>query len=281
MQLGSRLHQRCSWRCLQSWSYSRAPRVCSCVYAFHRRPLSTNTIHIIPDKNPYWHQIPQWRNTSVEEFLSYGWQVINPAAQDRPLLTSKVANTIQTPTQLLNFMRSVLPAQVQTPESNIQASCVNRDRFIEDVEHGIKRAPMSIRLTPHILSSIDWQRPLSDPLLRQFVPLASRFYPDHPALTLDSLNEVSDSPLPGLIHRYPDKVAFMCTFAPPPRRGIPAYIKRKQRAPCVPATAGFARIPTQSGRIPPALPRCVSFQLPRNGSPCSATLSAPKPSRTF
>jgi lysine 2,3-aminomutase len=39
--------------------------------------------------------------------------------------------------------------------------------------------------------------------------VASTRLPDHPALTLDSLHEQNDSPTPGLVHRYQDKVLFL------------------------------------------------------------------------
>jgi len=84
-----------------------------------------------------------------------------------------------------------------------------RDAFIGDVIEGIKEAPMSIRLTPNILSVIDWSNPIEDPLLRQFIPMKSTCIPDHARLTLDSLHETEDSPVPGLVHRYPDKVLFL------------------------------------------------------------------------
>jgi lysine 2,3-aminomutase len=68
---------------------------------------------------------------------------------------------------------------------------------------------MSIRVSPYLLSLIDWQDPYQDPLRRQFVPVASRLLPDHPELTLDSLHEQADAPVPGLTHRYPDKALFL------------------------------------------------------------------------
>ena len=74
---------------------------------------------------------------------------------------------------------------------------------------GIRLAPMSIRLTPHILSLVDWSNALVDPIRRQFIPLKSSLKPDHPQLTLDSLDETRDSPVPGLVHRYPDKALFL------------------------------------------------------------------------
>ena len=74
---------------------------------------------------------------------------------------------------------------------------------------GIDRAPMSIRIPPHIISSIDWNNPLEDPLRRQFIPMMSAFQPDHPKLELDSLHETGDSPVEGLVHRYTDKCLFL------------------------------------------------------------------------
>ena len=86
---------------------------------------------------------------------------------------------------------------------------LSRKEFIDDVREAMQLAPMATRLTPHILSLIDWSEPLGDPLRRQFIPIKSSLLGDHPKLTLDSLNEVGDSPVPGLVHRYPDKVLFL------------------------------------------------------------------------
>ena len=81
--------------------------------------------------------------------------------------------------------------------------------FLHDVAAGIQRAPMSIRITPYLLSLIDWSHPVDDPIRRQFLPLASTAEQDHPELTLDSLAEQSDAVTPGLVHRYPDKALFL------------------------------------------------------------------------
>jgi lysine 2,3-aminomutase len=83
--------------------------------------------------------------------------------------------------------------------------------FIDDVAEGFRRAPMSLRVSPYLLSLIDWEDPYGDPLRRQFVPVASRLLPDHPKLTLDSLHEQADAPVPGLTHRYPDKALFLAS----------------------------------------------------------------------
>lgn len=70
-------------------------------------------------------------------------------------------------------------------------------------------APMSTRLTPHILAVADWTNPYNDPIRRQFLTVGSAIMPDHLKLTLDSLHEADDSPVSGLVHRYPDKVLFL------------------------------------------------------------------------
>lgn len=83
------------------------------------------------------------------------------------------------------------------------------EAFFQDVEAGIRRAPMSVRITPYLVSLVDWDRPEDDPIRRQFLPLGSTAEPDHPALTLDSLGEQEDAAAPGLTHRYPDKALFL------------------------------------------------------------------------
>jgi lysine 2,3-aminomutase len=70
---------------------------------------------------------------------------------------------------------------------------------------------MAIRLTPHVLSLVDWNNPLDDPLRRQFLPLKSGIIPDPEYLELDSLHEEEDSPVPGLVHRYPGRALFLAT----------------------------------------------------------------------
>ncbi|MFH1570232.1 MAG: KamA family radical SAM protein, partial [Gemmatimonadota bacterium] len=81
--------------------------------------------------------------------------------------------------------------------------------FYADAEEGVHHATMSLRLSPYILSLIDWSDPLGDPLRRQFLPVFSTFQLDHPELTLDALHEQVDSPVPGLTHRYPDRALFL------------------------------------------------------------------------
>src|SRR5690606_6388984 len=74
---------------------------------------------------------------------------------------------------------------------------------------GFGRAPMSLRVSPYLLSLVDWSDPVADPLRRQFIPMGTQLLHDHPKLDLDSLHEQADAPVPGLTHRYPDKALFL------------------------------------------------------------------------
>lgn len=125
----------------------------------------------------FWTKIPAYRNVDEDTFLDHNWQA---------------KNSITNPTKLLAAVQDLVPQS-----------------FYDDVIGGFARAPMSIRVSPYLLSLIDWTDPYNDPLRRQFVPVASRLYPDHPELTLDSLHEQADAPVPGLTHRYPDKALFL------------------------------------------------------------------------
>lgn len=120
-------------------------------------------------------------------------------------------NSLQTGPSLVDFLKHVLPPTIPTAsaERGHDTPAISREDFTGDVAAGMLRAPMATRLTPHILSLINWNEAYSDPIRRQFIPLASCFQPDHPQLSLDSLHESHDSPVKGLVHRYPDKVLFL------------------------------------------------------------------------
>src|SRR5262249_50433685 len=64
---------------------------------------------------------------------------------------------------------------------------------------------------PYVMSLINWSDPLADPVRRQFLPMESELEDDHPCLVVDSLEEKEHSPVPSLVHRYPDKVLFLVT----------------------------------------------------------------------
>ena len=128
-------------------------------------------------EGPFWQAIPTYANVSEAEFLDHAWQA---------------RNSITNISKLLAALKGIVS-----------------DAFIADAEAGFKQAPMSVRVSPYLLSLIDWSDPYQDPLRLQFIPLGSRLLPDHPFLDLDSLHERKDMPVPGLTHRYVDKALFL------------------------------------------------------------------------
>lgn len=126
---------------------------------------------------PFWQRIPAYAHVDEATFLDHNWQA---------------KNSITKASKLLDALQSLV-----SPEFN------------RDAEEGFTRAPMSIRVSPYLLSLIDWSAPYEDPLRIQFIPVASRLIANHPKLTLDSLHEQEDAPVPGLTHRYQDKALFL------------------------------------------------------------------------
>lgn len=126
---------------------------------------------------PFWQKIPAYADIDEATFLDHKWQ-------------SK--HTITRIDKLLAAIGDLVP-----------------ESFIKDVEAGFKKAPMAMRVPPYLFSLINWADPYNDPLRIQFVPVGSRFLPDHPELGLDSLGEQADAPVKGLTHRYPDKALFL------------------------------------------------------------------------
>ena len=128
-------------------------------------------------RGPFWQRIPAYANVTEEQFLDHNWQA---------------KNSITSPAKLLAAVQELVPAA-----------------FIEDAEQGFKHSPMSVRVSPYMLSLIDWTTPYEDPLRIQFIPMGSKLKADHPKLDLDSLHEQADAPVPGLTHRYQDKALFL------------------------------------------------------------------------
>lgn len=124
--------------------------------------------------------------------------------------TRQVANTIEKKKKLIPFLEENVSDFVPSPAgSSGRESTRTRSDFVADVEAGMKAASMAVRLTPYVLSIIDWTNPINDPIRRQFIPLKSTMIDDHSLATLDSLHENEDSPVKNLVHRYPDKVLFL------------------------------------------------------------------------
>src|SRR5262245_34786268 len=110
----------------------------------HLKPLvdSSTLLHRQLLDGPFWQRIPAYRSVDEATFRDHSWQA---------------KNSITNPAKLLAAVQDLVP-----------------QAFYDDVAEGFKRAPMSIRVSPYLLSLIDWSDPYADPLRRQFVPVASR-----------------------------------------------------------------------------------------------------------
>jgi len=130
-----------------------------------------------PRRDAFWQTIPAWKDVDESTFLESKWQE---------------KNAITNPKRLIAALQDLAS-----------------EDFVEDVRRGFGEAPMAVRISPYLLALVDWNNPYTDPIRRQFLPVGSEVEADHPMLTLDSLHEQSDAPIPGFTHRYPDKALFL------------------------------------------------------------------------
>src|SRR6185436_14977923 len=81
----------------------------------------------------------------------------------------------------------------------------------DDERAGLQRNRNSLpnAITPYYASLLD-RSDASDPLRRTMV-MASQEFERTPEESIDPLHEDEDSPVPGLVHRYPDRVLFLAT----------------------------------------------------------------------
>lgn len=124
-----------------------------------------------------------WRENDMfdvdrKTFLDHKWQTTHSLCGDK--------------SKLVHFLSKLAP-----------------EGFVHEVEKTLAVSPMSIRVTPYVLSLINWEDPWSDPIRRECIPIREEITPNHPMLMFDSLFEQGDTPVKGLTHRYPDKVLFL------------------------------------------------------------------------
>lgn len=144
-------------------------------------PVLTEEPHALTHRDlrrdDYWRQIPAYADVDANTFHNHVFQA---------------RHTVTNVRQLQETLGGLVP-----------------ESFYADVVAGLKKAPMALRISPHLLSLIDWSDPYEDPIRTQFMPVASQQVADHPEVRFDSLHEQADSPVPGLTHRYPDKALFL------------------------------------------------------------------------
>jgi lysine 2,3-aminomutase len=85
-------------------------------------------------------------------------------------------------------------------------------RLSENEKNDIQKCLESFRMaiTPYYASLINSDDP-NDPVRKQAVPSIEETYPCENDLA-DPLNEEGDSPVPHIVHRYPDRVLFLVTL---------------------------------------------------------------------
>ncbi|WP_126993089.1 lysine 2,3-aminomutase [Thermosipho globiformans] len=118
-------------------------------------------------------EIPLWKNVSEEEWNDWKWQIRNRITD------------VDTLKQVINL----------TPEE----------------ENGIRNSLKTLRMaiTPYYASLMDPDNPKC-PIRRQAVPTIKELEVK-PWDMVDPLHEDEDSPVPGLTHRYPDRVLLLVT----------------------------------------------------------------------
>ncbi|AGY53698.1 L-lysine 2,3-aminomutase [Bacteroidales bacterium CF] len=84
-------------------------------------------------------------------------------------------------------------------------------KLTEEEEEGVKKSLATLRMaiTPYYLTLIDPDNP-DCPIRKQAIPTGSETHQSAADL-LDPLHEDEDSPVPGLTHRYPDRVLLLIT----------------------------------------------------------------------
>ena len=84
-------------------------------------------------------------------------------------------------------------------------------KLTPEEEEGIRESLKTLRMaiTPYYLSLIDPDNP-DCPIRKQAIPSIQELFKSEADLD-DPLHEDSDSPVPGLTHRYPDRVLFLIT----------------------------------------------------------------------
>ncbi len=122
---------------------------------------------------------PKPEHVSVNDWLSFTWQM---------------QNSVET---------------AEAYERIIPLTQTEREGFLSPPTAADRTRPFAIRSSPYYLSLIDPKDP-EDPIRRIAIPRLEEYQTDgqhHP----DPLGENKNSPVPRIIHRYPDRVLFLVT----------------------------------------------------------------------
>ncbi|MBN2172632.1 MAG: KamA family radical SAM protein [Bacteroidales bacterium] len=144
--------------------------------------------------------------------------VENKIDQQSPSTDTRVIFPINTKTQ--EFINQYFPGisfkdwnSWSWQLKNSAKSLNDLQRFFElsDEELFLLNRPKSlpIRITPYYMSLMDRKNPM-DPIRRTMIPVEKEMYIS-PCEISDPLGEENQSPVPQLVHRYPDRALFLVT----------------------------------------------------------------------
>lgn len=137
-------------------------------------------------KRHFWKELKRYKNVSEETFLDPIWQT---------------KMTLSGTPSVADFLRE--EAGDDVANEAIRASSSKRTMYT--------------KVSPYIQSRMNFSDLFNCPVRRQFIPFASDMmhHDDHPMATLDPVREHENSPVPGLVHRYPEKALFLATSTCP------------------------------------------------------------------
>jgi lysine 2,3-aminomutase len=122
-----------------------------------------------------------------------------------PFTSKRAPIYADVPDEKWNNWRWQLSNRINTPEEFEKViPLANSERKALQAKHLFR-----VDITPYFISLIDPDDP-DDPIRKQVVPTAEEMVP-FTAMMEDSLAEDRHSPVPGLVHRYPDRVLMLVT----------------------------------------------------------------------
>ncbi|MEJ2708838.1 MAG: lysine 2,3-aminomutase [Anaerolineales bacterium] len=124
---------------------------------------------------------------------------------NNPFVSKRAPIYADVPDEKWNNWRWQLSHRINTPEEFEKVISLNEsERKALSAAHLFR-----VDITPYFISLIDPEDP-NDPIRKQVVPTERELVP-FTAMMEDSLAEDRHSPVPGLVHRYPDRVLMLVT----------------------------------------------------------------------
>src|SRR2546430_10191699 len=96
------------------------------------RPATRTLEHRDLRRDEFWASIPAYEKVGRAEFHTHAFQAQHAVTNLR---------------QLRDTLRHLVP-----------------EAFYQDAEQGLARAPMALRISPYLLSLVDWENPYRDPI---------------------------------------------------------------------------------------------------------------------